>query len=202
MKAPASSVLGILALILALSPNALGQGTSDDRSAAMSQLVKETTVSVRSSASLDQISSVAADARGAVEQIDPSARAVPEATRSVREGQDDFLVADALSGENSSQTCVISPDQAAIVQSLRMQGQIVADECEIIEWLAVSGQGRTVSDTRRREEEAVIVMMPGLLAADAAADSGSEARDKEPLREEVRDLIVLPGQVSDLSGNQ
>ena len=202
MKAATSIFLGSLALVVAISPSALAQKVPGDRSAAMSQLVKETTVSARSSASLDQITAVSANARGAVEQIDPSARMVSEPKPGSTEEEGKSLVAGALPGVGAGKLCALSPDQITIVQSLRMQGQVVADECELIEWLAVNDGGRGAAEAQRRQEESMAMMMPELLTSEPVSEAQHEKVERDSLSQSVGDLIVLPGETIDLSANQ
>lgn len=202
MKAAASIFFGSLALVVANSPSAWAQKVFGDRSAAMSQLVKETTVSARSSASLDQITAVSANARGAVEQIDPSALMVSEPKPGSTEEDSKSFFAGALPGVSAGKLCALSPDQLAIVQSLRMQGQVVADECELIEWLAVNDGGRGAAEARRWQKELVVMTMPELLTSEPVSEAQYEKVERDSLRQSVGDLIVLPGETIDLSANQ
>lgn len=200
MKGALFALTGALMLAAGLAPSAQAEKPLPDRSASIPQLVREPSLSARSSAALDQISAVNAQTRGAVEQIDPSARAIAGADAEPPPASTEVLTAGASAGTGAPPACRLTPDQAAILQSLQMQAQVISDGCELIEWLAVTGAGRPVAEARRQEGEAVSALMPELLPAGAAPEADPRAAEEEAAREALREIIVLPGQTADFSG--
>ena len=133
-----------------------------DRSAAIKQVTRGETLAERSSASFDQIATVTAARRGAVEQLDPT---LPDGSYP----DDDAANLTGAQGAGISPACVLSPEQQAIVTSLQSQGRLPAGECEMLAWFAQPGDP-VEGDERRSLAEAVIVTSPELLGQESEAD--------------------------------
>ncbi|MFN7055062.1 hypothetical protein [Hyphomonas sp.] len=141
------------------------------RSAAIDQVQQGARTSDRSRAALDQIGP--AERRGAVDQIDPAARARDPAAGAA------FLTA-APRPARAARGCQVTPEQAAIIDSLRAQGRILADDCDLVDWVAVT-HGRTPSEERRDRAERAEAALPGQISI--AAD---HEREQERERDEAQ----------------
>ena len=197
MAGPCSRVAGAVALAALILLPASADG-APDRSAAIPQLVKEPSVSARSSAALDQISSVPGTARGAVDQIDPAAREAPLASDAGQEASG--LAAPAASRRARTAPCDLTADQAAIIQALRMQGQVIADDCDLIEWVAITGEKADPAEDRRALGAEAAAALPEMYSAEAAWEAEQRAAEEQAVLDAARELIVLPGQTADWSG--
>lgn len=153
--------LALTALLLAVFP----AGAETDRSAAIRQVAAGETLAERSSASFDQIKPVAREARGRVDQIDPS----------LATERDDDLDIEMAAARPSG--CVLTPEQQAIVTSLQSQGRLPAGECEMLAFFADPDDK---SDDRRGLAEAIMAGAPEL------AGHESEAARQARLEEEAR----------------
>ncbi|MFN3313668.1 MAG: hypothetical protein ACK46Q_09390 [Hyphomonas sp.] len=145
---PATRMAAALALILAVGQG--GQAGEPVQTAEIDQVGRQTVTAERSSAALDQIP--ASPARTEMDQIDPAARSGP--------GRDEPGLEPAMSARGSSGAgCDVSAAQAAIIETLRAQGRILADDCDLVEWVAIS-QDRTTRDERRARAEAATATLP------------------------------------------
>lgn len=150
--------------VLVLSPVS---HADPDRSAAIKQVTRGETLAERSSASFDQIATVTAARRGAVEQLDPS---LPDGSYP----ENDAANLTGAQGSVVAPACVLSPEQQAIVTSLQSQGRLPAGECEMLAWFAQPGDP-VEGDERRSLAEAVIVTSPELLGQDSEAERQARA---------------------------
>lgn len=157
-----------LAVLLLLPAGA----THADRSSKIDQVVKAETLAERSAASLEQIVPASPGARGRVDQIDPASRPISEPVSG--DG--------ALTGTRQAKRgCEVSEDQAVVIESLRAQGQIVVDDCMLVDWVAITG-GKSSDEERRDRAESVSATLPELLSFELQrVREENEALEKERL---------------------
>jgi hypothetical protein len=159
------------------------------RSAAIKQVTRGETLAERSSASFDQIATVTAARRSAVEQLDPS---LPDGSYP----EDDAASLTGAQGAGIAPACVLSPEQQAIVTSLQSQGGLPAGECEMLAWFAQPGDP-VEGDERRSLAEAVIVTSPELLGQESEADrqarlEADRAAAEAAAAREIAATILMP----------
>lgn len=154
--------------LTALLSAALPALAGTDRSAAIPQVAAGETMAERSSAAFDQITPVAPESRGRVDQIDPS----------LASEADDALDIDGAAAPASG--CVLTPEQQAIVTSLQAQGRLPAGECEMLAWLTDPDDK---SDDRRGLAEAIMAGAPEL--AGQESEAARQARLEEEARKEA-----------------
>jgi hypothetical protein len=152
-----------LAALLACLPS----GAEPDRSAAIRQLSSGATMAERSSAAFDQITSVMPQARGRVDQIDPSLRPASEDTG-----------LSAMASSAGRAPCVLTAEQRAIVTSLEAQGRLPAGDCEMAAFLTQPGD--------KSEEDRRVTVAAVLSTAPELAGQESEAGRKARIAEESR----------------
>lgn len=153
-----AGVIGAAA-IAALAATAAGPALAD-RSAKIDQVVKNDTLAERSTAAQDQIGTTIPERRGSIEQIDPAAR--PRYENDERA----LAVSAQRPPRQEERDCEVGADQAAIIESLKAQGKIVGDDCDLIDWVAVTGD-RSGRDDRRAVAEALAATRPELLSIEA-----------------------------------
>lgn len=146
---PATRMAAALASILAIGQG--GQAGEPVQTAEIDQVGRQTLTAERSSAALEQIP--ARPASAGFDQIDPSARHDPS--------RDDYGLDVIISanGSSASAGCHVNAAQAAIIETLRGQGRILADDCDLVEWVAIS-QDQTTGDERRARAEADMTTLP------------------------------------------
>lgn len=166
-----------LCLALLAAPLAASAGESD-KSAAIEQVVRQTTTSERSRAAFEQIS--AGGAQGKVDQIDPAARAGLS--------EDVPGLAPARAGRSSRQGCDVSPAQAAILETLRAQGRILGDDCELAEWVAITPD-RSAREDRRATAEAASALRPEKLTVETERVRERAEAEEASRREAARAAI-------------
>lgn len=153
---PVTQSLLIAALLLG---SALPAQSDADRSAAIKQVTKSAAMSERSSAALDQISTVATG-RTRLDQIDPAA-----ALDTNMDG-DHLNTAPTATPDDG---CTLSPEQQSIVTSLEAQGKLPAGDCEMVSWFA-QPRDKDEVESRQSLAESVVASAPELLGRSAEAD--------------------------------
>ena len=169
----------VFAMLIALT----GGPALADRSAKIDQVVRKDTVAERSNAALDQISAGPRTERGSIDQIDPSARARDDG------GQFDTAIP-SLPRPAQTRGCEVSADQEAIIESLKAQGKVIGDDCDLIDWVAIAGD-RSGKDERRAVGEALSATRPELLSLEAQRDKEAAERAELERLEAARAAATL-----------
>lgn len=146
-------------LVLALAGAGTAAFADPDRSAAMVQLTPGATMAERSSAAVGQISTVE-NGRSRLDQIDPSIAASRESNSDVIEAE---------TSRATPPSCVLDPEQQAIVTSLTAQGKLPAGDCEMLAWFAEPRDKDEITG-RQSIAEAVVTTAPELVGRDGEAD--------------------------------
>ena len=134
----------------------LPSGAEPDRSAAIKQLSSGATMAERSSAAFDQITPAAQQARGHVDQIDPSLKPASDETGL------------SASGPSAGRgPCILTAQQRAIVTSLEAQGRLPAGDCEMAAFLTQPGDKS--EEDRRATAAAVLTAAPELVGQESEA---------------------------------
>lgn len=105
-----------------------------DRSASMGQLgdnAEET--GKRSNAAVGQIGLRASEAGGLADQIDPE-------TVKDRDDIDESRVSETLPAA-FDRDCTLTPNQEAVLDYLRAEGQVFENDCQVLVWLEDNGAG-------------------------------------------------------------
>lgn len=152
----------------------------NDRSAAVPQVAKSASMAERSSAALDQISSVESG-RTRLDQIDPGATDAASV-------DDDRLGAAEASG--SPDACSLTNEQQAIVTSLAAQGKLPAGDCEMAAWFAAP-RDKDELEGRQSLAEAVVAGAPELLGRNAEADRLAEIEAEQQRADAAAAALAL-----------
>lgn len=168
----------LFAMLVALT----GGPALADRSAKIDQVVRKDTIAERSSAAFDQISATPRTGRGSIDQIDPSARPRDES------GPFDTAV-QRLPRPSPPHGCDVSADQAAIIASLKAQGQIISEDCDLADWVAIAGD-RSGKDERRATGEALSATRPELLSFEAQRDKEAAERAEQERLDAARAAAI------------
>ncbi|MFN4025635.1 MAG: hypothetical protein ACK4MQ_12465 [Hyphomonas sp.] len=169
----------VFAMLIALT----GGPALADRSAKIDQVVRKETTGERSNAALDQITPVPRIGRGSIDQIDPSARPRDD------DSQYDTAI-QHLPGPAQPRGCDVSADQAAIIESLKAQGKIIGDDCDLIDWVAIAGD-RSGKDERRAVGEALSATRPELLSLEAQRDKEAAERAEQERLDAARAAVSV-----------
>lgn len=166
-------------LALAAMLTGLAAGAEPDRSAAIKQLAPGSTPAERSNAAFEQITPVAWETRGRVDQIDPSLT-----SGSGESG----LTADAPSGGRTG--CVLTAEQRAIVTSLEAQGRLPAGDCEMAAFFAQPGDKS--DEDRRALSAAVLAAAPELAGreSDSERQARAEAESRQAAAEQAAATVT------------
>lgn len=169
LRCPDCRLVSALVLGWALLPAGLALA---ERSAAIEQLGRPDRSSERGLSGLEQIGSLERSQSGSVDQIDPTLSPLEEAEQD--------RLAPLSPGRSAASACAVGADQAAILQTLRIQGQYSGDDCELVDWITVSGD-RSGRDERR--ERAAGALQAGIAAQGLEQPEG--ALEPRPAEDET-----------------
>lgn len=155
-------------LLLAAALAVASAGAEPERSATIKQLAPGATLAERSNAAFEQITPATIDARGRVDQIDPTLAAATDDTDLAATG-----------ASSMRRACVLTPDQLAIVTSLEAQGRLPAGDCEMAAFLAHPSDKS--DEDRRAAAAAVLAAAPELVGRESEA--AVQAREAEERRQ-------------------
>jgi hypothetical protein len=171
-----SMFVALAALGLQIGEMALAGENADAR---IGQVARDAPMGERSHSGLLQISTVQSNGRGEIQQIDPASPGRDMA-------EEDVLLGEA-SGSRRRQ-CVINPEDATLVERMRLSGRAFNDDCAVLSPLDAKADEET-----KREE---LIVAEGLLAAEhrrieVEASSEREAKDRQIALEAAQSAALL-----------